>query len=553
VELRSPLITRVSAPLAALALLLSAAAPAGADDLHVPQSLTSPPPGHRLTAMQVIAVAKRQPKVRGEERKRGELDPVAYTNGPYRWQVSFFQRRAERAQVIVADPSGRALESWVGPQVAWKMARGYPGAFASSLDAVYVWIPLCLVFIVPFVDVRRPFRLLHLDLLMLLGFSVSLAFFNHARIDVSVPLAYPFLLYLLARLLVAGFRRGPPRGRLIPHVPLEWLAVGLVALVAFRIVLNVFDSGVIDVGYGGVIGAHRIATGHGLYTAGWPKDIDHGDTYGPLTYLAYVPFERLLGWSGRWDDLPAAHATALAFDLLTMIGLFALGRRLRPGRAGLELGTALSFAWAAYPFTLFALDTNTNDSLVALLVVGAMLLATSPLGRGAAVGLGAAAKFVPLALLPLFTTAADSPRRWRNALLTAAAAAAVIAVSFAPFIPHGGVDTVWRHTVGYQAGRQSPFSIWGEHPSLGWLLTTVKALTAALALVVAVLPRRRTLPQCAALAAAVLIAVQLCAHHWFYLYIVWFAPLALYALFAEQETEARAHARPPKLVEPVTV
>jgi len=30
----------------------------------------------------------------------------------------------------------------------------------------------------------------------------------------------------------------------------------------------------------------------------------------------------------------------------------------------------------------------------------------------------------------------------------------------------------------------------------------------------------------------VLIATQLCAEHWFYLYIVWFAPLVLFALFA---------------------
>jgi hypothetical protein len=39
-------------------------------------------------------------------------------------------------------------------------------------------------------------------------------------------------------------------------------------------------------------------------------------------------------------------------------------------------------------------------------------------------------------------------------------------------------------------------------------------------------------PQVAALAAAVLIAVQSTADHWFYLYIPWFAPLVLIALAA---------------------
>ena len=40
-----------------------------------------------------------------------------------------------------------------------------------------------------------------------LGFSVSLAFFNHGRIYQSVPLAYPPLLYLLARMLADRHHR----------------------------------------------------------------------------------------------------------------------------------------------------------------------------------------------------------------------------------------------------------------------------------------------------------------------------------------------------------
>ena len=66
--------------------------------------------------------------------------------------------------------------------------------------------------------------------------------------------------------------------------------------------------------------------------------------------------------------------------------------------------------------------------------------------------------------------------------------------------------------------------------SLEWLQTAVKALAVGLALAVAFVPRRRSLVQVAALAAAVLIAVELTAEHWFYLYIPWFAALALPAL-----------------------
>jgi len=47
-------------------------------------------------------------------------------------------------------------------------------------------------------------------------------------------------------------------------------------------------------------------------------------------------------------------------------------------------------------------------------------------------------------------------------------------------------------------------------------------------------PRRKSTIQVAALAAAVLIAVQLGATHWFYFYVVWFLPFVLAALFASQ-------------------
>ena len=133
----------------------------------------------------------------------------------------------------------------------------------------------------------------------------------------------------------------------------------------------------IDVGYAGVIGATSCCTASTLY-GGWPKDNANGDTYGPVNYYAYVPFRAIFGWSGKWDDLPAAHAAAIAFDLLTLLGLYFLGRRIR----GPTLGVVLAYAWAAYPFTLYALSSNSNDSLVALLVVLALLAIRSAPGRG---------------------------------------------------------------------------------------------------------------------------------------------------------------------------
>jgi hypothetical protein len=534
VELLAERAARLAAGVVAALVLLTGTAHAQA--LKFPPRQDRPPPGYTLTAQKVIRIADRDPKVIAEKRKRGKLLPTAYTKGFGRWQVSYFQGKYERAQVAIYDSTGTVTEAWTGPQVAWRMARGEPGAFAGKWNAPWVLIPLGILFLAPFFDRRRPFRILHLDLLMLLAFGVSHVFFNRGEISTSVPLVYPVLLYVLARMLWIGFRRAaaPRRDLLVPHAPMVWLALGLVFLVGFRIALNVVDSSVIDVGYAGSIGADKIIHGHGLYDhPSFYKDNEHGDTYGPANYLAYVPFVAALGFDGTWGDLPSAHAAAIVFDLMTMLGLLMLGRRLR----GWGLGYALAYAWAAYPYTLFALNCNSNDSLVAMVCVWALVALRSAPARGLLLGLGAAAKFAPLALAPLFAFS-GSRHRWRGALVVAGVVAAVVVVSFAPFVPHGGLRAIYDRTLGYQAGRASPFSIWGQHGSLADVWTAVKVLAVAFSAAVAFVPRGERSPvQVAALGAAVLIGLQLAVSHWFYLYIVWFTPFVLVALFALYRTD----------------
>ena len=93
-----------------------------------------------------------------------------------------------------------------------------------------------------------------------------------------------------------------------------------------------------------------------------------------------------------------------------------------------------------------------------------------------------------------------------------------------------GLHTFYDRTIAYQAGRNSPFSIWGQVPSLEPLRIALLGATAALSLFLAFRPRQKTLIQVAALGAALLIALQITMHHWFYLYIVWFYPLLLVTL-----------------------
>jgi hypothetical protein len=564
-------VTRGAACYAALLICLLAAAPAAAqvkapgsagapgspmalpgtalrsDQLVTPARDDVPPAGHVLTARQAAARADARAEVREALREYPGATREVFLKGPDRWQVSYFAKvppgapRKEIAQVLIDDRSGAVIEAWKDFYVPWTMARGYPGAFGRIVNAPYVWIPLALLFVVPFL--RRPLRMLHLDLLVLSAFSISLAFFNAAKVEISVPIVYPLLLYLLGRMLWIGLRgrdgASSARRPLRLLVPVSWLAIAIVFLLGFRVALNVMNSNVIDVGYAGVIGADRIMDGRELYGA-FPKDNANGDTYGPVVYLTYIPFEQALKWSGRWDDLPAAHAAAITFDLLACLLCFLVGRRVR----GPDLGVVLAYAWVTFPFTLYVLMSNANDALVAVLVLAAVWAAGSAPGRGALVALAGLTKFAALALGPLL---ACHPRaRPRTILSFSVGFAVVAALAFAPILAHNDLRSFWDATIGFQAQRGSPFSVWGLYdPQVGWLDSAQRAVQGAavvLALALAFVPRRRDLVGLAACAAAILIALQLGVTHWFYLYVPWFFPLVMIALLGRAGTLGRTPA-----------
>jgi hypothetical protein len=473
-----------------------------------------------VSAAKATRSADRDPNVAKERGENGALTHSA-SKVDGNWEVAYFADDKEVALVIVDPRTGRVRESWTGYQVAWKMARGYSGAFGHKLNAPYVFLPLCAIFLLGLVDWRRRWRVANLDLVVLLGFGVSNFFFNRAEIGVSVPLQYIPLVYLFVRALWIGLRGGGEGIR--PSWSASWLLIAALFLVGFRVGLNMADSGAIDVGYAGVVGADRISHGEPIY-GNFPEDVSQGDTYGPVNYLAYVPFERIWPWSGTWNDLPAAHGAAVFFDLATFALLIFLGRRIRPGPKGNKLAATLAFGWAAYPYTAFALLSNSNDTLVAMFLVATLLALARPATRGVMAALATFAKFAPAVLVPMLATYGQ--KRWR---FIAAFAATTIAVMLWPAIDPG-LHTFYDRTIAYQAGRNSPFSIWGQAPSLEPLRIAILIAVATLALLFAFRPKEKKLPQVAALGAALLIGVQLTMHHWFYLYIVWFYPLLLVAM-----------------------
>ena len=476
------------------------------------------------------------------------------------WVVKAWSGKAGQiALVVVEDTTGRVTEAWTGPQVAWKMARGREGAFGGkTLQKPFVWLAFCLVFLVGLADLRRPLSTRNLDLLALLAFSISLAFFNRGEIFRSVPLVYPVLGYLLARALWVGSgRRAGPLRSVWP----TWVIVAAaVFLLGFRIGLNVeTPRGVIDVGLAGVAGASRILDAEAPYgnmpqrsdlepcgpkdTDGQVRDhiqtngrceaaIERGDTYGPVSYLGYVPATAIFGWSGKWDSVPAAHATSIAFDLLAIVGLVLVGLRF----GGLRLAALLAFAWTAYPFTAYALDANTNDTIMPAFLVLGFWLASSAWARGVAVALAGWSKFGALLVAPLWATYPTIEVRRLLRFAAAFAAATLLAFTVLLLEPdlREAVGTFWDRTIGFQVARDSPWSLWGwgqYHaegiPDLGFIQPALVVLAVLLALVVAVLPRRKGPTELAALTAAVLVAFQITLTHWFYLYLPWVLPFVL--------------------------
>ncbi len=504
-------------------------------------SLTKPPSGYRLTGRQVLDTAKKSPVYTEELKKHPHLVPYVYTRGFGVWQVSLFtpppgqpfarKPQIELLQLYVSDQTNEVTQVWTGYQVAWTMARGYPGAFGRDINALYIWLPLCAAFLLPFIPWRRRPTLWHLDLLMMLGFSISLAFFNNANLGLSVPLIYPFMLYLLVRMVLLAYGRGRPRQPLRVVIPTVWLAIALIFLVGFRIGLNVTNSNVIDVGFAGVIGADKIIHGQKLYGF-FPASNPAGDTYGPINYIAYIPFRVLFGWSGVWDNLPAAHAASITFDLLTILGLMVLGWSIR----GPTCGVVLAYLWAAYPFTTFDLMSNSNDALVALLIVASLVAIRFASMRGLVGAFAGLTKFAPLALAPLLWRGTGPwPPKRRSSVAFVVWYALGIAVPMLPVLLSGDFQYFWNKTIAYQATRPAPFSIWGLWGGYGQTLHLpehiVLGAAVALGLSAAILPRgNRSLVQVAALGAAIIIGLQLGITYWFYLYIIWFFPLVVIAL-----------------------
>jgi hypothetical protein len=568
----------VTRRLLAVALCAAAAAPAA----HAAATVTAPVydgKGHlvqtpfapsagtpHLTKKLALSLVRQNDKVAGwlarYPNKSGIQDEETYDPKTASWTVKIWLGKAgEIVEAKVDDASGVVTEAWTGPQVAWKMARGYKGAFGGAkINSPWVWGLFCLVFLVGLADWRRLRSVRNLDLVLLLSPTASLWYFNHGDVFRAVLLFYPALLWVVFRGVWIGVTgRGSPSRSVWP----AWiLLAAAVFLAGFRIGLNTQASNVIDVGYSGVIGAERIVHGEApwgnfpvedklkpcgaadaageirerIQTNGRCESANpQGDTYGPVAYESYIPGYLLFGWSGKWDSLPAAHFTSIAFDLLCMLGLWLVGRRF----GGAQLAAALAFAWAAYPFTQYASSSNTNDALLPCFLIWGFWLVSSPVGRGAFCALSGLTKFASLVVAPLWATYPGRRPSGRFLVGYAAAALAAFSVVLLEPSPLHELHVFWQRTISWQVGRDAPWSLWDWKqyyargiPDLHVLQHVLQGLLVVGAIAAAFFPKRKSPLQLAALTAALLAGFELVLTYWLYTYIPWFFGFAAIMVLA---------------------
>jgi hypothetical protein len=401
------------------------------------------------------------------------------------------------------------------------------------------------------VDWRRLRSLANVDVLAVLAFGLSWWCFDEGRIEWSVPLAVPPLLWLTGRMAWLFWNGVPGAPHVVPapatdvdpaaaprrrrrrwRVPTWAIIVLAVLACGTRWGLDGWGGNTIDVGYAGVAGAHAIAHDRSPYGS-MPDDNENGDTYGPLNYVAYLP--AIAVWHGTdWGEgLPAAKAVSIASDVVCLLALVLVGWRwLSPRGAALLAG-----GWATCPWTLLALCSNSNDLLVAALLLLAFAALPRPVLRGIAVGAATAVKFVPIIVAGVLMHCGVGGRA-RQARRTALGIALVLVASviFVAGWPHGWtrfVDATWK----FQYGRDSPFSPWGLY---GWRRAqqVVQVLVLGGAALAAFRPRVRDFRQVAAGMAATLGGLELALQHWFYLYLPWLLGFVIFVLVAQRIDEA---------------
>lgn len=462
--------------------------------------------------------------------------------------------------------------------------RGAPGdTFRNDLrsgQAAAAALALAVVLLVAF-DFRRPWSARNIDVLLMYG--VGLCFFNVMRffgvlhsptylnlLDWVFSTVVALSLALLVRAILRA--RRPLTSPWTPNIRTPWLAALAGLLLAANVALTLSQPPD-DAGWFVNLGAQRLRE-RGRLPYGDPLlTATPGAAYGPLLYVAHVPFQLLLspepinptapsrpalGPESTYY-LPPVLATTLctvAFHLAGVAALFVAARRLANPRV----------AWGLvclYAGSLGVLGIGgPEDSVAGLTFVShiapaaATLLAfaalPAPALSGALLAIATGIGFYPVFMAPAWLGHYwNQPGRRERFFLGFGIVAAIIAIGvYETSRPAGErtrigtilYDTVGHHTdpAGYGA---SPFGFWGQREGIRRALSTPLAGASGvtspawlifLALICAcfLLARGRGPAELALLAGALAIGANLVKPHATGTYLAWYYPLLLIGFLA---------------------
>lgn len=454
---------------------------------------------------------------------------------------------ADHARSIPLDEADRRVTFFDGPRVVLDVAVGadarvdareeHPGGVpelgAELAHRGWLMALLSAVFLIA-VGVVPLRRMRNLDALALAAFGGTVVLLDDRLVTTGAALGSVLLAYLAARCLYLGLR-APHASRQTPvhdRLTAGWesrrgqrlmhMITGATLLVFLAVTLT--SAGESDVAAATLSGATGLL--HGELPYGHVTAAFHGDSYGPLAYLLYLPGALWTPVTDAWSDLTGALA-------VTAIAAIAAGLALRR-----IAGPRALLAWLAFPPVLLTASTGANDLVLAAVLAWALALWMH--ARRSMLLLVAAAwiKVVPLILVPVWL--ARGGRRDPRVLVPAGALSLALTGGL---LGLGGLHALagMARGVAFQFHRGSFHAPWHAF-GLTWLQPVVQAaVLAALALSFVRLmgdPLLRHDPaRVAALCAGLLFGVQLGANYWTWAYLTWVLPFVLVALLGRERRQ----------------
>jgi len=467
-------------------------------------------------------------------------------------RVSFFAGGRQVAQAALrADGTVEQVEALAHEAVPYGDWIAYEPAVLAGLSALFILMA----------GVAPLRRRRNLDVLAMLSMVAPVVLLQRGYLGGSTVAALPGLGYLLVRCTRHGLGRGYDT---LPSTPLyDWitqrlapaqrvrvLRLLLIALMLVFVMVGVSSPSAVDVAYAAMEGATQIV--RGLLPYGhMPGDIIHGDTYPILTYALYVP----VAWVAPVNSILSSVDAGLAVAVLAALATAAALRARRPAAPGAEAaGLRAAITWLSFPPLMAIASTGTTDVVLAAMLAFAVLLWRRPAASMTLLAVAGWFKLAPFALVPVWL----APLRGQRLLTAIAALIGVSAAAIGLVWALGGIHglAAMVHAVAFQWGRGSPQSPWA---ALGITGLQPVGQACVLGLIAGVSARVRHHPadagdrtRVAALAAAILIALQIVADSWTFLYLAWFVPLIGMSLFVERApdvalagTDTRAGDRSP--------